>query len=76
VEFDPFEIIRSRPTCKVRWAGIPGRGDGEKELSQDEGPAELQQILDGAQAGGQVLFFYSDHKNPNKFHEKELSPPL
>ncbi len=76
MEFDPFEIIRSRPTCKVRWAGIPGREDGEKELSRDEGPAELQKILDGAQAGGQVLFFYSDHKTPNKFHERELSPPL
>jgi len=38
--------------------------------------AELQQILDGAQAGGQVLFYYSDHKTPNKFHERELSPPL
>ena len=76
MEFDPFEIIRSRPTCKVRWSGIPGRGDGEKELSQDEGPAELQKILDGAQAGGQVLFYYSDHKTQNKFHERELSPPL
>jgi len=41
MEFDPFEIIRSGPKFKVRWAGIPGQGDGEKELSRDEGPAEL-----------------------------------
>ncbi len=76
MEFDPFEIIRSGPKCKVRWAGIPGRGDGEKELSRDEGPAELQKILDWAKAGRRVLFYYPERKNLNKFHERGLSPPL
>jgi len=70
------EIIRSRPNCQVRWMGIPSRGEGKKELSRDEGPAELQKILDWAKAGGQILFFYPDLENPSINHEAELSPPL
>ena len=70
------EIIRSRPNCQIRWMGIPGRGEGKKELSQDEGPAELQKILHWAKAGGQILFFYPDLENPSIIHERELSPLL
>lgn len=76
MSFDPYEIISSGVSCRVTWKGIPGHGSGEKELSADEGPAELQGILDWSRVGGEALFFYPDSEDPNTSHEKLLLPPL
>ena len=78
MKFDPYEIIRSGG-CRVVWIGIPDHEDGEKELSADEGPAELKKILDWSKAAGlrgQILFFYPDLEDPNKIHEKLLTSSI
>jgi hypothetical protein len=76
--FDPDKFIRNGG-CRVVWIGILGHEDGEKELSADEGPAELKKILDWPKAvglSGQILFFYPDLEDPNKIHEKLLTPSV
>lgn len=76
MNFDPYEVIRSGVPCKVTWKGIPGHVSGGKELSADEGPQELQEILEWGKAGGEVWFDYPDPQDPAKFHHKELHLPL
>jgi len=76
MSFDLYEVISSGASCRVTWKGIPGHGSGEKELFADEGPAELQGILDWSRVGGEVLFFYPDSEDPNTIHEKSLLPLL
>jgi len=72
---DPYEIISSRVPCKVTWKGIPGHGSGEKELSADEGPQKLREILEWGKAGGEVWFHYPNPENLAEYHQIELSLP-